>query len=427
MGLRLRLSIMMFLQYAIWGAWLPILYPFLSGFRKFSDAQIGWIFAAGAAGAIVGPFIAGQVADRWMATEKFLALCHLAGAALVWQLASVDSYQSFLVLSLVYGLIYTPTLALTNSLSLHHLEKPDRDFGPIRVWGTVGWIAVGIGMGQWLLMRHTPADATQAAIEAAQNAGRADAFRLSAILGAVMGLFCFTLPHTPPSKNAPEGNASMRAIREAGRQPLLALFLIAIPVSIVHQFYFVHTSGFLTQIQNSGVGGEGFSSTVNRLFGVGGGGLMTIGQMAEMLVLAIMPVLAKTVGRKGLLLIGLLAYAARMALFAYVSTSLPAIMLGLAMHGLCFGCFIFVAYLVVDENTTKDVRASTQNLFNLVIFGIGIIVGSKFAGYVGEWAKDDAGAMDFQKLFSVPMWIALGCFLVMLLIYPNRKPQETPA
>ncbi len=445
MSLRPKLSVMMFLQYAIWGAWLPILYPFLLHHRGFELAQVGWVLAAGASGAIVGPFIAGQVADRWMATEKFLAICHLLGAGLVWYLAGVESYTGFLWLSLIYGIIYTPTLALTNSLALHHVQDPDRDFGPIRVWGTVGWIAAGIGVGHWLLMQHTPTDADALAaandslvaagsaltetnikdevakvIGAAQNAGRSDAFRLSGILGLVMGLYCFLLPHTPPAKNTGESNASLRAISEAKRQPLLTLFLIAIPVSMVHQFYFVHTSDFLTMLQNNKIGGEGFSKTINSIFGVGGGGLMTIGQMAEIVVLAAMPFVAKNVSRKSLLIVGLLAYAARMALFAHMDDSLLAIIFALTLHGLCFGCFIFIAYLVVDENTTKDVRASTQNLFNLVIFGVGIIVGSKFATEIGAWATGPDKVMDYTKLFSVPMWMALACVVLMVVLYPKK-------
>ncbi len=271
-----KLSAMMFLQYAIWGAWLPILWPFLADHRGFSAGQIANMFAAGALGALLAPFVAGQIADRFFATEKFLGLSHLAGAVLVWQLARIESYGGFLEFSLLYSIIYAPTLALTNSLAFHHLEDRDRQFGKVRVWGTVGWIVVGIAVGQWLLHRHTPSGAgvTAEMVKAAQAAGRADAFRLSAILGLVMGVFCFFLPHTPPTPGAQE-NASLEALSEIRRNPLLTLFLISVPISCIHQFYFVHTSGFLSVFQNQA------ASSINDVLGVGGGGLMTIGQMSE--------------------------------------------------------------------------------------------------------------------------------------------------
>ena len=151
--LNFKLSAMMFLQYAIWGAWLPLLYPYLKNHMKFADGDIGNMFAVGAIGAILAPFIAGQIADRFFRTERFLALSHLAGAAVVWQLASIEpgegAVNQFLIFSLIYSLIYSPTLSLTNSLSFHHLPDRDRDFGRVRVWGTVGWIAVGIFFGQY--------------------------------------------------------------------------------------------------------------------------------------------------------------------------------------------------------------------------------------------------------------------------------------
>ena len=153
-----KLSGMMFLQYAIWGAWLPLLWPYLSGHIGMDADQIGTMFAVGAIGAIVAPFIAGQIADRYFNTEKFLAISHILGAVLVFQLASITSYWGFLAFSLGYSLIYSPTLSLTNSLAFHHLPDRDRDFGRVRVWGTVGWIVVGIGIGQWLLARHTISD-----------------------------------------------------------------------------------------------------------------------------------------------------------------------------------------------------------------------------------------------------------------------------
>ena len=417
-GVRTRLSVMMFLQYAIWGAWLPLLWQFLSAHRGFTPGQIGNMFAVGAIGAILAPFIAGQIADRLFATERFLGISHLLGSLLVWQLASVESYSGFLWFSLFYSLIYSPTLPLTNSLAFHHLPDRDRDFGRVRVWGTVGWIAVGIGIGQWLLHHHTPPGATGAVALAAQQAGMADAFRLSSVLGILMGLYCFTLPHTPPSPGKHK-SATLEALGEIQKQPLLTLFLLAVPVSCIHQFYFVHTAGFLASYQSKA------AATINSVFGVGGGGLMTIGQMSEIVVLGVIPLVAKQVSRKSLLHVGLCAYALRMALFAYVDKlPLPPVatlVLGVALHGFCFGCFIFVAFMIVDEETTGDVRASAQSLFNLVIIGIGIIVGSKVADKVAKWATGPEGDLDFSQLFSVPMWAALGCLVVLRVCYPSGR------
>lgn len=445
--LRSRLSIMMFLQYAIWGAWLPILYPFLMGHRGFDLPQTGNCLAAGAVGAIFGPFIAGQLADRFFATEKLLFASHLVGAVIVWMLGTVETYSSFLWLSFLYGFVYAPTIALTNSLAFAQIENRDRDFGPIRLWGTIGWIAAGIAVGQVLLRLHSPEGADADALVAAQNAGRGFAFQLSAALGIVMAIYCLTLPHTPPAggggadrRDSGKGMAWLEALREIRVQPLVTLFLIAVPVSIIHQFYFVFTSDFVGGIQAGAqsAGADRFANAVNGVLGVGGGGLMTIGQMTEIGVLALMPVLAKTLSRKTLLATGLVAYAARMALFAY-TPELGPVLLGVALHGLCFGCFIFVAFMIVDERTTTDVRATAQNLFNLVIVGIGIIVGSWFAGsVVGPWALDPvlgadgqalmnaAGdpetAMNYTRLFSVPMWMAIGCLAVLLIFYPGRRP-----
>ncbi len=425
--LNAQLSFMMFLQYAIWGAWLPILFPFMMGHRAFNLDQAMMIFGAGAVGAIFGPFFAGQLADRYFATEKMLAALHLAGAVLVWFLSTVTKYEIFLALSTVYGLIYAPTISLTNSLSFHHLPNRDRDFGRVRVWGTIGWIAAGMAMGHWLRLMHSPAGLDAAALGVAQNAGRADAFKLSAILGVVMAVFCLKLPATPPSKESKQKGAAFAAVSRIRFQPLLTLFLIAVPISMIHQFYFVHTSSFLSEIQNREQAAQSAAAFINKVLGVGGGGLMTVGQMMEIAVLALMPMLTKRVSRKGLLAIGIVAYAARMALFAY-TTSMVTVILGVALHGFCFGCFIFVAYMVVDEETPPDLRASAQNLFNLVIIGIGIIVGSWFAGsVVGKWATIGPNKMDYTKLFSVPMWMSVACLVALMAMYPSKKPAAQAA
>jgi nucleoside transporter len=416
---------MMFLQYAIWGAWLPILLPFLSGVRGFEPSEIADMFAVGAIGAIVAPFVAGQIADRLFNTERFLGISHLLGGLLVWQLAWLESYSSFLVFSLLYSLVYSPTLSLTNSLAFHHLPDRDRDFGRVRVWGTVGWIAVGIGVGQWLLHVHTPEGASPEAVAAAQDAGRAGAFRLSGFLGIAMGIYCFFLPRTPPQKRGTQddgsGSATTAALREVKRNPLITLFLLAVPVSCIHQFYFIHAAGFLSSYQRN-LGG--LSSSINHVFGVGGGGLMTIGQMTEILVLAFLPIFARRVSRKTLLAMGLAAYGLRMFLFAYVE-ALPfpqaaTLILGISLHGFCYGCFIFVAYMIVDEECTSDVRASAQSLFNLVIVGIGIIVGSKVTGWVTEWATFD-GTLDYRTLFSYPLWASIVCLVLLFAFYPGSR------
>jgi nucleoside transporter len=425
---RTRLSIMMFLQYAIWGAWLPILWSYLNGHLKFSDAQIGYCFSAGAVGAILGPFIAGQLADRSFATQKLLGLSHIVGAVLVYLMGVTGRFDLFVGLAVFYGLVYAPTMALTNSLAFTHLPNRDTDFGPVRLWGTIGWIAVGIAVGQILYRFHTPEGVGADEVLAAQNAGRAVAFQISAGVGLLMGLYCFTLPNTPPTKAAANNTAWAEAVGEILRQPLMMLFLIAVPVSMIHQFYFVQADGFISSIQAKSGNESRFDAWIKQLFGVGGG-LMTLGQMTEIVVLMLMPFLTRFLARKQLLMIGLAAYAARMALWAFAPalssttgiSELGFVIAGIALHGFCFGCFIFVAFMVVDEHTTPDIRATAQNLFNLVIVGIGTIVGSIFAAnIVGTWAKQD-GAMNYTKLFSVPMYMALACMVLLFIFYPSKK------
>jgi len=428
--IRTRLSVMMFLQYAIWGAWLPLLFPFMLGHRGLPVSEVVNILAAGAAGALFGPFIAGQIADRAVNSERVLAVSHLVGAVLVWFLGSITGYSSLMAMAFGYSIVYSPTLSLTNSLALHHLPNKERDLSTVRPWGTVGWICAGIGIGQWLLYQHSPSNLTGDALAAAQKAGMADAFKLSAILGIVMGLYCLTLPATPPSHE--KSNAAFKAISAVRRQPLLTLFAIAVPMSCVHQFYFVHTADFLGQYQSKA---QGAVEWINSIFGVGGGGLMTVGQMSEIVVILAVPFLARGLSRKGLLLVGIAAYALRMAIFAYAervlgadSTAiLPVLIAGVALHGVCFGCFIFIAFLVIEENTTPDIRASAQSLFGLVVFGIGIIVGSIVAGWVAGAATIatlPSTKFDYTILFGYPMWGAIACFVLLAAFYPSQAQRK---
>lgn len=450
-----RLSLMMFLQFAIQGAWLPLLFGFLEHFRQIDQTTVGGILAVGAIGAMLSPLIAGQIADRYMNAERVMALLHFVGAAVVLRLAFTTSVPELYVLSFVYGVLYTPTLALVNAVSFRHLASGSRDFGKVRVWGTIGWICVGIGMGQWLLRNHAPdlpaaraavtqaearvqstpegsperaaavaalvaAKARLAPVEAALYAGMADAMKLSAALGVALGLYCFTLPTTPPAPGR-EKFAPAEALREICRQPLLTLFALTFVVAALHAFFFARAAPYLTAGRLE-VAPDSWLYTV---FGAGGGGIMTVGQISEVIVLALMPLIIPRVNRKTLFAVGLLAYAARFLAFAYLPYTW-AVIPALALHGVVFGCFFFLVFITIDEYTTKDVRSSAQNVFNLIIFGFGVILGNWFSGMLGAWTTGPDKTVNWQTFYAVPGYITLACLVVLLLAYPNKVAPREP-
>lgn len=411
-GLTARLSVMMFLQYAIQGAWLPVLFAFLQDYRGFRDAELAWLGAAGAIGAVVSPFLAGQIADRYLNAERFMFVAHLAGAVIVWRLSEATAFGQVLLLAFLYGALYTPTLAVGNAIAFAHLPDRDRDFGKVRVWGTIGWIVVGIAIGQWLYRVHTPAAGSAADVTYTQARGMVDAFRLSAVLGVLQAVYCLTLPKTPPKrerKNYAPGEAIAEIRR---RRALVTIFLLSIPVAAVHSFFFARTAQYLLHLRLE-------APAIDRIFGVGGGP-MTIGQISEVVVLALMPLVATRVPRKALLAVGLLAYTARFFVFAYLPYPW-AIYPGLALHGLVFGCFFFICFMVIDELTSADVRSSAQNLFNLIVFGVGVIVGNLLAGWIADWTRLADGGMNWQAFYAIPGWVTVACLAALLVFYPRRS------
>ncbi len=412
-SVHLRLSVMMFLQYAIWGAWLPFAYRFFTQHRGIEGSEVGQLLSVAASGALIAPFLFGQIADRWIATEKLLALCHGVGALLVWQLARLTDVHQLMLFAFLYSLIYTPTISLTNSLALTHITDRDRQFGRVRVWGTIGWICAGIGVSQWLSYAHSP-EGMPEVVAQAELAGLADSFRLSAILGIALGAFCWAgLPSTPPRPGSSRF-APFEALSVLKKRRMWALFLIAFPIACIHQFYFVHTELFLNTLRIND------TPTLRAIFGAGGGGLMTVGQMSEIIVLAALSNIIQRTARKVLLGIGLLAYILRFASFAYLQSSTAAIISAIALHGLCFGCFIFVAYMIVDEESAPTVKASAQALFNFIVIGLGTIVGSRFAGEVSKICALESGT-NYQLLYAIPMYVALTCLVLLMLLYPDGR------
>jgi nucleoside transporter len=402
-----RLSVMMFLEFAIQGAWLPLLFGFLRNHRGIEQTTVGNILAVGAIGAMLSPLIAGQIADRYMNAERVMALCHFVGAAIVFRIAYATNPNELYLHSFVYGLLYTPTLALVNSISFRHLPDAGRDFGKVRVWGTAGWVVIGIAVGHWLLSKAGNDRNLQFAY-------MADAMKLSAFLGVILGVYSFTLPATPPAPGR-QKFAPAEALREICRQPLVTLFALTFVVASVHAFFFARAAEYLT----AGRLDVPADSWLNKIFGVGGGGLLTVGQISELVVLSLMPLVVKRVNRKVLFAIGLSAYALRFFAFAYLPYTW-AIVPALALHGIVFGCFFFLVFITIDEYTTHDVRSSAQNVFNLIIFGFGVILGNWLSGWLGKWSTGPNQAMDWQKFYLWPGLITVGCLVALLICYPNR-------
>ncbi len=414
LGLRVKLSAMMFLQYAIWGVWLPILPAYLSNYLGFTTYQVGWIVGAAAAiGALLAPFISGQLADRYFSTEKFLAFSALSGGIIMWILSRVEDFNAFLILSILYSVIYFPTISLTNSLSFHHLSDPDKQFSSIRVFGTIGWLVINwIYPFFWL-----PAGMT----EEVKMLAMADCMRWSAVISIAYGIFCFTLPHTPPSKG--EQPAPLKALKLLGNPSFLVLFLISFPISVIHTWYFMWASTFLEDV---GV------QTGNIQY------LMSIGQASELIILGlVVGILTKKFGLKKTMMVGILAYAARFFLFANFH-SLPMLAFSIAFHGFCFGCFYVSAFIFVDKVCSSDIRASAQTLFSIFILGVGPFAAGPIGGWVAEKAKSinmihavevvrdsQTTTVDYGFQWMVSCGVAIAALILFAVFFRYRDEQDS--
>lgn len=374
--LGLRLSAMMFLQYAVWGAWLPILGRYLGGHLDFSGEQIGWIVgAAGAVGAIFAPFIAGQFADRHFAAERFLFVSMILGGAVQYLLAGMTTFTQWIALSCVYSIIYMPTIAISNSLAFSHLREPGRHFPAIRLWGTIGWIAVSwVFPMVWLqtdlkFVSHAPFLAGDERPDVL--ARLADAMRLSGIVSVVYGLYCLTLPHTPPKKSI-EALAFAKAFGLLRKPGLAVVTLAALPISIIHTIYFIQTPNFLPTLDGMR------TSDVQQA--------MSIGQFSEIFVLAALGFFVRRVGFRWLLTIGCLAYFLRFMIFS-IGAPTPLVVASQALHGVCFACFYATAFIYVERVAPSDVRHSAQTVFGIILLGVGPLLASPVLGQVSAYAQ----------------------------------------
>ena len=405
-----RLGTMMFLQFAIWGAWLPLTARYLSatvaeGGLGFSGSEIGMILGlAGSIGAIVSPFIAGQFADRYFSTERILSFLVITGGIVKWYTATRTDYESWLWLSILYSVLYMPTLALSNSVAFSHIDDSENTFPKIRVWGTIGWIAASwafpmIWLQQDLSFQLMPPFLSGEEVPGV-TARLADALKFSGIISLIYGAFCFLLPNTPPKADAVETLAFKKAFNLFSNKSFLVLVLASLGVSIIHQIYFLQTGPFLSYIgiQDSSIGPA-----------------MTIGQFAEIITMAYLGFFLKRLGFKKVITIGIFAYFARYMIFGTSFLPTWVMVMSQAFHGFCFAFFFAAGFIYVDKLADDDVRHSAQTVFGIIIFGGGPVVGGWLSGYLQDLYTLN-GVFNYSNFWYTLAGIGL---IVTLLFYSS--------
>lgn len=394
---------MMFLQYAIWGAWAPVLSDYLLNDLGFSGAQMGIIYSLLPLATIIAPFIGGQIADRYFSSEKVIAFSQLIGGVFLVYISSVTDYSTMMWLMLIYCLIYAPTLALTNSVAFINLKNSEKEFGIVRVWGTIGWIVAGLALAGW---RHVAASKEAFAVQG-------DTLMLAGIFSIIMGFLAFKLPHTPPNKEGTKPWAFLEALKMMKDKNFLIFIIIAFVVATELMFYYALTAPFLTS-EKIGISSASVS------------GVMVIAQIAEIFVLAILlPYFITRIGIRKVLALGVLAWPLRYIIFAIGSPSWLVIA-SLSLHGFCFVFFFAAAFIYVDVVSPKDIRHSAQSLITLVTYGVGNYIGSIFAGWIKDYFTTAAGT-NWTGVFLIPCALTILCAAAFLLFFKDEKAEKLKA
>ena len=394
-SVRFRLSTMMFLQYFIWGAWWVTLATYLGQTLEFDGSQIGYAYGTMAIAAMISPFFVGMIADRFFPTEKMLAFLHIVGGVVLYTASTLEAFGRFYPLVILYALLYMPTLALTNSLSFHHLKDSAREFPRVRVWGTIGWIVAGILVGR-LALEST-----------------AVPMRIAAGASILMGLYCLVLPHTPP--RAAGGPVKVRDVLGLDALSLMkdrsfAVFVVgSLLLCIPLQFYYTFTNLYLNEL--------GMAEPATK---------MTMGQMSEIGFMVLMPWFLIRFGVKKILLVGMLAWTLRYVLFAFgnVGSLVWMLYFGILLHGVCYDFFFVTGQIYVDQKADAKIRAAAQGLYAFVTLGAGLFIGSLISGAVVEAYTTTGGVLphDWQTIWLVP---AVGAAGVLLLFAAMFRPQAT--
>jgi nucleoside transporter len=397
MSRKMRLGIMMFLQYAIWGSWAPALSEYMSNTLGLNGVQIGAMYSLLPLATIIAPFFGGQLADRYVSTEKLIAFLQFTGGILLIVMSRIESYGALMALMFAYCLLYAPTFALTNSIAMINLDDTERDFGPVRVGGTLGWIAAGLGLSAW---RFT-------ALSTTGDIFAGDMLLLAGIVSLFMGVQSLSLPHTPPQKDGVNPWAFLEALKMLKDKNFAILIAIAFIVSTELQFYYILTAPFLV---SDAVGVSQQSVTA----------VMTLAQFAEIFVMAFMlPVFMKRYGIRTTMVIGIIAWPVRYIIFAIGDPNWLVIS-SLTLHGFCYVFFFTASMVYVDKAAPRDIRASAQSMIALVTLGFGNLVGSFFTGWISDYFTVD-GITNWRGVFIVPTVLTMLAALLMFFFRDTAR------
>ncbi|WP_251977281.1 nucleoside permease [Salinicola avicenniae] len=399
--IRTRLSIMMFLEFFIWGGWFVTLGTFLASTLGASGGEIGQAFSTQSWGAIIAPLVIGLIADRFFNAERILGVLHLIGALLMFGLYHAETFSGFYPLVFAYMILYMPTLALTNSVAFRQMRDPGAEFGRIRVWGTLGWIVAGLAIS------YVFSWDSAAAIE---NGALRETFLMCALASLVLGLYSFTLPSTPP-KAREQGGASLGQLLGTDALALLkdrnyAIFFVAsILICIPLAFYYQNANPFLAQIGVDNPTGK-----------------MTLGQISEVLFMLLLPLFIRRFGIKRTLLLGMLAWAVRYTLFAFgtAEDGLWMLLLGIALHGICYDFFFVSGQIYTDAQAGERFQSSAQGMITLATYGVGMLIGFQVAGLITDHHVLAQGH-DWTAIWLFPALFALAVMLLFLVCFRERR------
>lgn len=386
--LYLSLSGMKFLEFTIWGAWAPVLASRVLGPLKMSGKQLGWIYGTLPLGCIFAPMAAGQIVDRWLPTELYMAVTHLVGGVFLLAAAFSTRFVPLLLLMLGHSFCFAPTLSLVNSLTFTHLPDPQVNYFWVRVWGAVSWVLIG-----WLLTLWRRSGRFQVK--------SADCLVLGAICAFVMGLYCFTLPHTPPTHKGSGAVPFVQAISMLGDLNFLVFLVISFVVTTQLQFYYLGTARFLEDIGTS-------HSTIPAA--------MTVAQIAQVVAMAvILPFIFSRLGFQWTLAMGTAFWLIMFLAYARMRPR-SLIIASMVLHGLAYAFFFDAAFIYIERVAPTEIRGSAQGLYTTVTLGIGLFAGTQFTGLVMDYFRRE-GKFRWRPIFIVPCVLLSLCVLAFVALF----------